>query len=91
MGINVRHRPEQGCFETVVDGARGRVEYRVADGVMTITHTEVDAALEGQGIGSRLVRAALEHAEAEGLKVNPVCSYAGAYMKRHPETMPLHV
>ena len=33
--------------------------------------------------------AALDHARANGLKVSPLCSYARAYMQRHPETLPL--
>jgi len=35
------------------------------------------------------VQAAIDHAQALGLTVNPVCSYAAAYMRRHPESMAL--
>jgi predicted GNAT family acetyltransferase len=36
-----------------------------------------------------MVKAALDHARAHGLKVAPVCSYVRAYMRRHPETQGL--
>jgi predicted GNAT family acetyltransferase len=49
----------------------------------------VPLALEGRGIAGQIVRAALAHAEANGLAVEPWCGYVRAYMKRHPETQRL--
>ena len=43
-------------------------------------------ALEGRGLAAALVREALAYARREGLKVEPLCSYAAGYMQRHPET-----
>jgi predicted GNAT family acetyltransferase len=59
--------------------------YGLAPGVITFNHTEVPAALWGQGIGSRLVRGALEAARTQGLKVVPRCSFVSAYLSKHPE------
>ena len=89
MTTPVSHRP--GRFEATVDGHAGRLEYAVRGEVMTILHTEVDPALEGRGVAGALVRAALDHARANGLKVDPNCPYAASFMKRHPEAMSLHV
>ena len=83
------HRPEAHCFEAIVDGHAGRVEYSVRDDVMTIVHTEVDPALEGRGVAGALVQAALDHARSHGLKVTPRCAYAASYMDRHPESRAL--
>jgi predicted GNAT family acetyltransferase len=58
---------------------------------MRITHTGVEPAVEGRGIASSLVAAALAHARTNGLKVDPECPYARAYMERHPETRDLRV
>jgi predicted GNAT family acetyltransferase len=80
------HRPEAHRFEATLDGHAGRLDYSVRDDVLTIVHTEVDPALEGRGVAGALVRAALDHARASGLKVRPRCDYAASYMDRHPET-----
>ena len=87
----IEHRPDQHRFEAVADGGHGAIEYRLHEGVMTLVHTEVDPALEGQGVAGALVQAALDHARTRGLKIDPVCGYARKYMERHPETMALHV
>jgi predicted GNAT family acetyltransferase len=82
----IRENKAQHRFE--MDAAGGDLAmayYSLAPGVMTLTHTEVPAALQGQGIGSRLVRGTLEAARAQGLKVVPRCSFVSAYLSRHPE------
>jgi uncharacterized protein len=53
--------------------------------VITFTHTEVPPALEGHGIGSALVRGALDAARAQGLKVVAKCPFVSAYIAKHPE------
>ena len=83
------HVPGAHRFEATLDGHVGRLDYSVGDDVLTIVHTEVDPALEGKGVAGALVRAALDHARASGLKVHPHCEYAASYMDRHPETTSL--
>jgi uncharacterized protein len=78
-------------FETAVEGHTAIAEYTIRDGVMVMPHTVVPPELEGRGIAGQLVAAALAHARAAGLKVNPQCSYVAAYMRRHPEVQDLHV
>ncbi len=87
--IDVRHNTGASRFETTVDGLLCVADYRLADGVMRIYHTEVPGALEGHGIAGELVQAALAYATANGLKVEPRCSFARSYMRRHPETRAL--
>ena len=90
MDDPIAHRPERHRFEAMRDGRPiGELVYRLDEGVMTIAHTEVDPAFEGQGIAGALVQAALAHARGERLKVQPTCPYADAYMERHPDTAPL--
>jgi uncharacterized protein len=84
--IEVRHNAAASRFESTVDGLLCRADYRLEDGVMRMFHTEVPAALEGRGIASRLVRAALAYADANDFRVLPQCSYVAAYVRRHPET-----
>ena len=85
MTSPVRHDPELHRFHATVDGRGAELVYRLKDNVMTITHTGVPDEIGGRGIAAALVKAALEHAQASGWKVIPLCSYAAAYMARHPE------
>ena len=89
MSITIDHDVGLGRFSAVVHGHQCVCDYRLRDGVMAITHTEVARELEGQGIAAELVRAALAHARENGLKVRPLCSYVQAYMRRHPEVQSL--
>jgi uncharacterized protein len=82
---SVRHNQVASRFEVQVEGQLARCDYRLQDGVMLLVHTEVPPALEGRGIGAALVRAALEHASAAGLRVRPRCSFVSAFLSRHPE------
>lgn len=72
-------------FELGVDGHTAAAYYTLKDGVITFTHTEVPKELEGRGIGSRLVKGALERVQAQGLKVVPQCPFVKGYIGKHPE------
>lgn len=82
---SVNHDPVARRFLLVVDGHEAVVDYEHRDGTMVITHTVVPQAIGGRGIAGVLVRAALEHARGQGMKVVPQCSYAEAFMRRHGE------
>ncbi|MGE0767047.1 MAG: GNAT family N-acetyltransferase [Hyphomicrobiaceae bacterium] len=76
----------QARFEMPVEGHVAFVTYRRDDGaVISLNHAEVPRALEGKGIGSRLVRATLDQVRSEGLKVIPRCSFVRAFIERHSE------
>ena len=88
-GPAITHDVARSSFEAQVDGGVAECVYRLQGGVMNIVHTEVPPASEGRGIAATLVRAALAHARAQGLRVRPSCSYVRTYMRRHPETQDL--
>ena len=76
MEITVADNPEAARYELTVDGERaGFVTYRQSPGVITFLHAEVDPARERRGLGSQLVRGALDDARARGLAVRPVCPF----------------
>jgi predicted GNAT family acetyltransferase len=89
MPDDIRDNKALHRFELDADGHTAVAYYRLADGVMTFTHTETPFEAQGRGIASRLVRGALEQARGQGLKVVPRCSFVGAYMARHPEFLDL--
>lgn len=84
MEIDVADHPEAARYEIAVDGARaGFVTYRLSDGVITFLHAEVDPSRERRGLGSQLVRGALDDARARGLSVRPVCPFVQWFMATH--------
>lgn len=85
MPHDVRDNPERHRFELGLDGHTAFANYRRADGLLTIVHTEVPQQLNGRGVGSKLVRGVLDIAREQGLKVQPLCSFVAAYMDKHPE------
>lgn len=87
--IDIAHDPASQRFTTEVDGQSAYLEYEQGDGLIVITHTIVPPAIGGRGIAGDLVRTAFEYAKAEGLKVDPRCSYSDAWMRKHPEYDPL--
>ena len=76
-------------FEARVGDEIAVAEYDLVGDGIVFTHTEVPEALEGRGVGGRLVREALESARRRGLKVVPMCSFVAAYIRRHPDYLDL--
>ena len=85
MTDTVRDNPDKHRFELDVGGHLAIANYRLTDGIITFTHTEVPKELGGQGVGSKLVRGALDAARAQGLKVVAKCDFVAGYMSKHPE------
>jgi predicted GNAT family acetyltransferase len=79
----IEHDETKHQFATDVDGHRAVLDYVVDGDVMTITHTGVPQEIGGRGIAADLMKAALSAARSAAWKVNPACSYAAAYMRRH--------
>jgi predicted GNAT family acetyltransferase len=71
-----------------VDRERAVLDYTLAGNVMTITHTGVPRPIEGRGIAGELVREALSAARSNGWRVMSTCSYATAYLRKHPDEAP---
>jgi hypothetical protein len=87
--IEIVHNTAAHRFEAHVDGGLARCDYRRIGNVLQVHHTEVPVALEGRGIAGQLVRATLDYAKENGLRVAPYCSYVRSWMRRHPEYQPL--
>lgn len=78
------NRSEQE-FTLEVDGETAVAAYQREGDVIVFTHTRVPDAIEGQGVGSRLIRGALDAVRDEGLRVVPQCRFVAAYIEKHPE------
>ena len=85
MNDTVSDNPAQHRYELAVGGHVAASYYEIADGVITFVHTEVPPELGGKGIGSKLIKGALDQVRAEGLKVIAQCPFVKAYIEKHPE------
>jgi predicted GNAT family acetyltransferase len=84
--VQVRHLPDRHRFSADVGAAEPAVlAYEALDGgTLDLAHTVVPAEARGGGVASALVRAAVDHARANGLKLVPTCPYVAAWLERHP-------
>lgn len=89
--LSIVHDPAAQRFVASTAYGLAHADYRRVGDTLQLVHTEVPRALEGRGVAGALVRAALDHAAGNGLKVLPLCSYVRAYMKRNPDTHALLV
>jgi uncharacterized protein len=82
----VEDNPEEMRYEARIgDRVVGIAEYELPDdaGPITFVHTEVLPDAEGQGVGSRLARGALDDVRRRGLRLRSDCEFMSAYLKRH--------
>jgi uncharacterized protein len=85
MNNKVSNNPAQHRFELEVDGHVAAAHYELSDGVITFEHTEVPSELGGKGIGSRLVKGALDQVRADGLMVVAQCPFVRSWIEKHPD------
>jgi len=86
MDAKVQDNPDRDRFEVIVDGqVAGFATYRVRDGLVLITHSEVDPQYQGQGVGGELARQTLDTLRERGARVVPACPFFAEYVIRHPE------
>lgn len=85
--MEFRHDPSRHRY--VLEDADGTItastNYTVRQDRITFHHTEVADGYEGQGLGGRVVRGALDDVRSTGSKVVPVCAYMRGWIERHPE------
>ena len=85
--VQVSNNPEKQRYEAHLDGVlAGYAEYMLTNELITFTHTEVDRKFEGKGVGSALVRGALDDVRAAGeRKVLPLCPFVKGWMAKHAD------
>jgi predicted GNAT family acetyltransferase len=59
--------------------------YRRHPGRLVIDHVEAPPALRGTGAAGAFMEALAAKARADGDLIVPMCGYAAAWLKRHPE------
>jgi uncharacterized protein len=72
-------------FELTVEGHTGVLVYKRTPASLVLVHTEVPPAIRGRRFGEALVKAAIDAAHAEGLRIVAVCPFVKAYLRKHPD------
>ena len=86
MSISVVKNYELNRFEIYSDGElAGFADFRIENQVISYTHTEIDPRFGGQGLGSQLIKEALDEALEQNLEVAPYRSFVSAYIKKNSE------
>ncbi len=82
----MKDNPSCNRFERQVGDDIVFARYRHRGDTLFIDYVESPPALRGQGEAGKLMADIMDYAQAQGLKVFPICGYAVAWMRRHPET-----
>jgi uncharacterized protein len=86
MSREITDNPDVGRYEIRLDGElAGFAEYRTDPGKIVFTHTEVEDAYEGRGVGSALARGALDDVRKRGLRAVPLCPFIEGWIDKHPD------
>ncbi len=86
MSISVVKDNELNRFEIYFDRElAGFAEFKIENQIIFYTHTEIDPKFGGQGLGSQLIKEALDEALEQDLEVAPYCSFVSAYIKKNSE------
>lgn len=84
--IEREDRPTGGVYRVSVDGhLAGMTFSRASARLIIIDHTDVPEALRGKHIGNLLLEHAIAEARASGAKIFPLCPFAAAQFRKHPE------
>jgi len=77
---------EQSRYALRVKGElAGSLTYHVSGQAISLMHTEVEPAFQGQGLATHLARFSLDDARKRGLAVLPYCPYVTSWIKKHPD------
>jgi hypothetical protein len=90
MATTVTNKPDLHRYEIEVDGELGGFTvYEQLNSQLAFVHTEIDSKFEGQGLGSTLVRQALDDVRAQGIGVLPFCPFVHRFIGKNPEYVDL--
>lgn len=85
--VTMRDDTSSSRFELHVDGERvSHADYRIDGDVVTIRHVETDRAHRGNGYAEQLMASVIVSIRSNGQEIRPVCPFAVAYVRKHPDT-----
>ena len=86
MSISIFKNDELKRFEIYSNAElAGFADFKIENQMISYTHTEIDPRFGGQGLGSQLIKEALDEALEQNLEVAPYCSFVSAYIKKNSQ------
>jgi predicted GNAT family acetyltransferase len=86
----IRENAAEHSFEIWVgDELAGKTVHEGHGSTLSFVHTEIDSRFEGQGLGSILIRGALDSVKARGVMVLPYCPFVKHFISTHAEYLDL--
>ena len=82
---SVRNDTATSRYELEVDGHVAFIQYARSGDVLRLVHTEVPPELGGRGVGTALVRGALEDIRRQGQKIVVMCAFVRGFMLKNPD------
>ncbi len=77
--------PEHTRYELHVSGViASTADYHRRDDVVVVSYVRTEPELRGRGMSNRLMQGILDHLRTNGLRIEPVCWVAVAYVENHP-------
>ena len=85
--VTVRRDPQQEAFEirTQADEVAGHAYFRTRGEERIFHHTVVGEEFGGRGVGTALVRGAVESTRAEGVQIVAVCPMVKGFLEKRPD------
>jgi uncharacterized protein len=87
--LQIIHNPAENRFEVRIDGLLSKLDYIVNGDTIVMTHVGVHPQHRGGGVAGKITQVALEYSKEKNLRVIPMCSYVGAYIRRNPQYLEL--
>ena len=91
-GRKVVHNEEKLRYEVYSGGTlAGFTQYYRSGDRVVFTHTEIDGAFGGQGLGKVLASEALDDVVADGKVIVPQCEFIAGFLKKNTDRYEGHV
>ena len=87
--LSVVDNKDENRWEAHWEDQLATLTYDLLDQEITLIRTWVPEPIEGQGVGSKIVKTALDQARQNNFMVVPRCPFVAAYIKRHPQYLDL--
>jgi predicted GNAT family acetyltransferase len=84
--VTVHDNPQARTYDALIDGkVIGTIVYEQSGPRLVFRHTIVEPEFRGHGVGTTLVRAALDDVRARSMTLSNYCAFVSGFIAAHPE------